>query len=141
MNSEIAAAERPAPPSAAAAPATKRPMREEDLLDFVWIADPQVSPDGVRVAFTRVEVDRESDDYRTSLWILEVAGGEARPLTSGHRDAQPRWSPDGRRLAFVRRADAEKPPQILVLPMEGEMIVRRAQCNILPSVKKESAKN
>ena len=47
----------------------------------MWIADPQVSPDGARVAFTRVEVDRESDDYRTSLWILEVAGGRHATMT------------------------------------------------------------
>lgn len=115
-----------APPSATlsaaetpSATATKRPMREDDLLDLVWIADPQMSPDGRFVAFTRVEVDRKEDTYRTSLWLVATAGGEARSLTSGPRDSQPRWSPDGRRLAFARKADAEKPAQLHVLPMDG----------------------
>jgi dipeptidyl aminopeptidase/acylaminoacyl peptidase len=99
--------------------ATKRPMREEDLLDLVWIADPQVSPDGGRVAFTRVEVDRAEDKYATSIWLVGTDGAEARPLTSGPRDSQPRWSPDGLRLAFVRKPDGDKPAQIHVLPMDG----------------------
>ena len=103
----------------ASAPAPRRPMREEDLLDFVWIADPQISPDGTRVAFTRVEVDRKEDSYRTSLWVMDTGGGEARPLTAGPRDSQPRWSPDGRRIAFVRKPEGEKPAQIHLLPMEG----------------------
>jgi dipeptidyl aminopeptidase/acylaminoacyl peptidase len=117
MNSETTAAV--APVGATAPAATKRPMREDDLLELVWIADPQISPDGTFVAFTRVEVDRKEDSYRTSLWLVPTAGGEARALTSGPRDSQPRWSPDGRRLAFTRKPDAEKPPQIHVLPMDG----------------------
>ena len=96
-----------------------RPMRGDDLLRFVWIADPQISPDGERVAFTRVHVDAEADEYRTSLWIASVAGGAPRPLTFGQYDMQPRWSPDGRMLAFVRKPDAKKPGQLHVLPMGG----------------------
>src|SRR2546425_2586866 len=99
--------------------ATKRPMREDDLLELVWIADPQMSPDGRSVAFTRVDVDRKEDAYRTSLWLVATTDGEARPLTSGPRDSQPRWSPDGRRLAVTRKADAEKPSQLHLLPMDG----------------------
>ncbi len=105
--------------SDATAAAPRRPMREEDLLELVWIADPQMSPDGAHVAFTRVEVDAAEDAYRTALWVVPVAGGEARPLTAGPRDGQPRWSPDGRRIAFVRKPDGEKPAQIHVLPMDG----------------------
>jgi dipeptidyl aminopeptidase/acylaminoacyl peptidase len=100
--------------------AEPRGLREEDLLDFVWIADPQISPDGARVAFTRVAVDREKDAYVTSLWIAE-AGGDSPPraLTAGRRDSQPRWSPDGRTLAFVRGGEAKQPSQIWLLPMDG----------------------
>ena len=92
--------------------ATQRGMREDDLLDFVWIADPQISPDGARIAFTRVAVDREADDYTPSVWIVESAGGTPRALTSGRKDSQPRWSPDGRTLAFVRVTEPKKPGQI-----------------------------
>jgi dipeptidyl aminopeptidase/acylaminoacyl peptidase len=97
-----------------------RPMREEDLLDFVWVTDPQISPDGTRVAFTRVDVDKEADDYRTSVWIVSATGGDARMLTSGNKDGQPRWSPDGTTLAFIRASGKkDEAPQLFVLPMDG----------------------
>lgn len=105
--------------SAAETQAGLRPMREDDLLSFEWVADPQISPDGRRVAFTRVWIDREADEYRTQVWWVEVDGGDARPLTRGEFDAQPRWSPDGSRIAFVRRTEPGKPPQIHVLPVDG----------------------
>jgi dipeptidyl aminopeptidase/acylaminoacyl peptidase len=96
-------------------------MREEDLLRFEWIADPQMSPDGSRIAFTRVRVDTEADEYRTSLWLIDAGDGPAEPraLTFGDFDGQPRWSPDGAWLAFTRKTEKEKPPQLFVLPMTG----------------------
>jgi dipeptidyl aminopeptidase/acylaminoacyl peptidase len=108
-----------ATPDADTATRTRRPMREDDLLSFVWIADPQMSPDGRRVAYTRVHVERDADEYRTAVWMVEVEGGAPRALTSGKWDAQPRWSPDGRWLAFVRKSAADEPAQLCVLPMEG----------------------
>ena len=107
------------PTAAPEAPATTRVMSEEDLLDFVWIADPQISPDGKTIAFTHVSVDRDEDRYRTSLWMIECGKPVPRPLTSGTRDSQPRWSPDGKTIAFVRVSDPEKPGQIWLLPMAG----------------------
>ena len=98
--------------------AARRPMVEQDLYRFVWVADPQISPDGSRVAFVRVTTDSAADEYRTAIWVIETAGGPPRPLTAGARDGQPRWSPDGRTLAFVRSAD-DKPAQIFLLPMTG----------------------
>jgi dipeptidyl aminopeptidase/acylaminoacyl peptidase len=99
-------------------------MREEDLLRLEWIADPQISPDGSRVAYTRVTVDEEEDEYRTNLWLADVrsAGAAAPPprqLTFGGRDSQPRWSPDGASLAFVRKPDAKEPGQLQLLPLAG----------------------
>jgi dipeptidyl aminopeptidase/acylaminoacyl peptidase len=99
-------------------------MREEDLLRFEWIADPRISPDGTLVAYTRVTVDADEDEYRTHLWLAEVpadghAAPAARQLTFGGRDSQPRWSPDGRSLAFVRKSDAKEPGQLHVLPLAG----------------------
>ncbi len=99
-------------------------MKEEDLLRFEWVADPQISPDGARVAFTRVAVDADEDQYLTNLWLAEIPGdGRApappRALTFGGRDAQPRWSPDGTQIAFVRKTDPKKPGQLHVLPLAG----------------------
>ncbi len=111
-----------------AAEPARRPIAETDLFRFVWVADPQLSPDGRRVAFVRVTVDAKHDGYETALWIVDTdaataagsgAGGAAgpRPLTAGPRDSAPRWSPDGRRLAFLRHAG--KGDQLFVLPLDG----------------------
>ncbi len=101
----------------------KRPITETDLLKFTWIADPQISPNGSAVAFTRVVVNEKDDDYETSLWLVPADGSaEPRPLTAGTRDSSPRWSPDGRSLAFVRAVERDgkaQPPQIYVLPLDG----------------------
>jgi dipeptidyl aminopeptidase/acylaminoacyl peptidase len=103
--------------------AEKRPITEKDLWDFVWIGDPQVSPDGSRVAFVRVTVNEKKEGYNTSIWSVPVAGGEApRQLTKGDHDTTPRWSPDGKFLLFLRSTEKDKkpePPQLAMLPMAG----------------------
>src|ERR1051325_6074153 len=96
---------------AVAEQSAKRPIAEQDLFRFVWVADPQLSPDGTHVAFTRVNVNEKGDGYETSVWSVP-ADGSAPPtrMTVGTRDAQPRWSPDGRSLAFVRSAVKDGKP-------------------------------
>src|SRR5258708_26575427 len=110
---------------AAQAPTAKRPITEKDLFDFVWIANPQLAPDGSRVAFTRVVVDEKRTGYETSIWTVATSGGESPiRLTNGKHDAQPRWSPDGKRLAFLRAGEKDasgkpKPPQLALLLLAG----------------------
>jgi dipeptidyl aminopeptidase/acylaminoacyl peptidase len=103
--------------------AQRRPIAEKDLFKFVWIADPQISPDGSQVAFVRVTVDEKKDAYETAIWIARADGAESpRAFTGGTRDTTPRWSPDGRRLAFVRAVEKDgrpQPPQIHVIAMAG----------------------
>ncbi len=84
----------------------KRLITERDLLKFVWIADPQMSPDGRQVAFVRVVVNEKTDDYESSLWLVpggwhRIASGRSR---WGRASQSPRWAPDGSKLAFVRAA-------------------------------------
>ena len=104
---------------------SKRAITEKDLFDFVWVTNPQLSPDGSRVAFTRVNVDEKRTGYETSVWTVATAGGEAPVrMTNGKHDAQPRWSPDGKRIAFVRGGDKDetgkpKPAQIAILSLAG----------------------
>src|SRR5215813_7098604 len=108
--------------SGVASGAQKRLITEADLFKFAWVADPQISPDGSRVAFVRVWVNQKADRYDSALWIVPTNGGAARQLTAGPRDASPRWSPDGKRLAFVRSGEKDgrpQPPQVWLLSLDG----------------------
>jgi dipeptidyl aminopeptidase/acylaminoacyl peptidase len=109
---------------------SKRFITEKDLFKFTWIADPNISPDGSTVAFVRVTVNEKENRYESSLYAVPTDGSTApRRLTSGIRDTTPRWSPDGRQLAFVRTPagqtsggdNASKTPsaQIYLLAMDG----------------------
>src|SRR5829696_9980897 len=107
---------------AAPALAQKRSITEKDLFNFVWIGDPQISPDGSRVAFVRVTVNDRKDGYNTAIWTVTTASGETRQLTNGPRDTGPRWSPDGKYLAFVRAPERDgrtDPGQLFMLSMMG----------------------
>ncbi len=103
--------------------AQKRNITEKDLFDFAWVGDPQVSPDGAKVAFVKVTVNAAKTNYDTSIWMVPTAGpGEPVRITSGTRDTTPRWSPDGRYLVFARGSETPGPnsaPQLYMLPMTG----------------------
>ncbi len=84
-----------------------------------WPSSPTVSPDGSRVAFAVHRVDLEADGYRSDLWVVPADGSEpARQLTRGGFDSMPRWSPDGKWLAF-RRGGEDAPGQLHLLPVDG----------------------
>ena len=103
--------------------AQKRNITEKDLWDFVWVGDPEVSPDGSRVAFVRVTVNEKKEGYSTSIWAVSTSGTEEpHQLTKGEHDSSPRWSPDGKYLVFLRATEKDgKPesPQLSMLPMSG----------------------
>lgn len=104
------------------ASAQKRSITEKDLFGFNWIADPQISPDGSRVAYVRVTVNDKKEGYNTSIWTVSGATGETHQLTSGTRDSSPRWSPDGKYLVFVRVTEKDgrpETPQLFMLAMAG----------------------
>jgi dipeptidyl aminopeptidase/acylaminoacyl peptidase len=108
---------------AVARPADTRPITEMDLFRFVWVADPQISPDGGRVAFVRVAVNKKKDGYETAVWVAPTDGSDApRAFTGGPLDASPRWSPDGKWIAFTRTVEKDgkpQPPQLYVIPSGG----------------------
>jgi dipeptidyl aminopeptidase/acylaminoacyl peptidase len=96
----------------------KRPMTFEDLMKVHRIDDPQVSPDGRRVVFTVADADVEANKVVSHLWLTPLAGGEPRQITGGGgSDTRPRWSPDGREVAFISTRGGT--PQVWLLPLEG----------------------
>jgi dipeptidyl aminopeptidase/acylaminoacyl peptidase len=101
----------------------KRSITETDFYRFVWIGNPQISPDGTRVAFVRVSVNEKKIGYDTSIWSGATNASDAPSrLTSGPHDAFPRWSPDGKWLLFVRGQEKEgkpEPAQLALLPITG----------------------
>jgi dipeptidyl aminopeptidase/acylaminoacyl peptidase len=99
-------------------------MKPEDVYALTSVGDPRISPDGRRVAYVVSRTDEEGNTYRTAIWVASLDGSEEpRQFTSGERnDGSPRWSPDGRWLAFVsnREGDEKKAKgQLYVLPADG----------------------
>jgi dipeptidyl aminopeptidase/acylaminoacyl peptidase len=100
-----------APAQAIAAPAPSRAFTADDLVRLARLSDPQVSPDGRRVAYVLRETDMEANRGRTDLWLLDLdaAAGSARKTDAAPRrltqhpaaDSSPRWAPDGRGLYFL----------------------------------------
>ncbi len=74
----------------------------EELMKVRRVSDPQVSPDGKRVAFTIGDVNFDANRVVTQIYVIPLDGGEMKPLTTGDRSATaPRWSPDGKKIAYV----------------------------------------
>jgi dipeptidyl aminopeptidase/acylaminoacyl peptidase len=92
-------------------------MRPEDVYRLTGVADPRLSPDGASVAFVVWRIDEEANEYRSTIWLAPADGSAPpRQITFGlRRDADPRWSPDGRWLAFVSNRDGDA-MQLYVLP-------------------------
>jgi dipeptidyl aminopeptidase/acylaminoacyl peptidase len=97
--------------------APKRPITFEDLISMHRLSDPQISPDGKWIAYCLATPDMETNHTIRDIWMVPAAGGEGRQLTRGGSDTRPRWSPDGKKLAFVSGRDGT--PQLYYVPLEG----------------------
>jgi dipeptidyl aminopeptidase/acylaminoacyl peptidase len=93
-------------------------MQPQDLALLAVPSDPQIHPDGVRVALVVSRLDLDEDTYRRQIHVHDASGQS--PFTAGPIDSMPRWSPDGRSLAFLRSTDLKKPvAQVWVIPVDG----------------------
>ncbi len=96
--------------------AQARALELHDLLDFESVSNPQISPDGKQIIYTRRWVDQKNDRRKANLWIMNADGSKNRQLVKGSGAL---WSPDGTRIAFVRNDD-NKQRQIFIRWMDAE---------------------
>ena len=93
-----------------------RTISLEMYLDLESASDPQISPDGSQVVYTRGWVDKMNDRRESSVWIMNADGSRARFLVDG---SGPIWSPDGTRIAYTSEGEPEG-SQIFVRWMDDE---------------------
>ena len=102
---------------------TRRAPTVEDLLALKSVGTPRLSPDGTRIAYTVTEADFEQDAYVTQIWLMDIASGEAIPLTRGKKSSSdPTWSPDGRWIAFTSSRVDDKSQLFAIRPDGGEAV-------------------
>lgn len=101
----------------AAVPASAKPLTPEALLSLRHLSALEFSPDGIRVAFVVAE-PAKADQRSSHIWLFDVSNGSVRQLTySAKSETSPKWSPDGKFLAFLSNRDANQ--QIYLLSMSG----------------------
>jgi dipeptidyl aminopeptidase/acylaminoacyl peptidase len=104
--------------SLAALAQAKRPMTFDDLTAIKRIGDAQISPDGSRVAYVATDVDKNLNRGKRSVWVVPASGGSPQQLISSDKnDYSPRWSADGKWIAFL--STREGAPQIFVAGADG----------------------
>jgi dipeptidyl aminopeptidase/acylaminoacyl peptidase len=107
-----------APVSLKAQEQRKRAITFQDLISMHRLSEPQVSPDGKWIAYAVSTPDLEANKSVRNIWIVSASGGQPKQLTRGGTDARPRWSPDGKKLAFLS-SRVENNPQVYWMNLQG----------------------
>ena len=81
------------------------------------LSGPQISPDGKWIAYEVGTPNLEANRVVRDIWLVSAEGGEARQITRGGSDTRPRWSPDGKRIAFLSSRDGEQ--QVYWITLDG----------------------
>ena len=98
--------------------AQRERLDTDAFLALRTVSDPRISPDGQLIAFTVTEASLEANRNISRIWVVSSSGGTPRQLTSGEgSDRAPRWSSDGRTLAFISTRGGT--PQVWSVPAAG----------------------
>ena len=98
-----------------------RAMTIEDLLGVIRVTDPQLALDGRSVAFVRTTTDLKTGSRNADIWTVSSKGGDARQLIGGDKSENtPRFSADGKRLAFISTRDGA--PQVYIADQDGSNV-------------------
>jgi len=96
--------------------AKKKLITPEELDNLISVGDPQISPDGMQLLYTKKCV--KDGVNHTTIWLAQTKGAKKpREMTTDGKDSMPRWSPDGSQVAFVRGSDEGS--QIFTIDMDG----------------------
>ena len=107
-------------PSSITLGAQKRPMKIVDLINLPSLGDPQLSPDGELLLYTRSDADWELNGTATHIWRVRTDGSESVQLTNGEDgESSSRWSPDGTRIAFLALRHGNEQKQIWLIHNAG----------------------
>ncbi|MEI5639298.1 MULTISPECIES: S9 family peptidase [unclassified Pseudoalteromonas] len=102
-----------------------------DIFDLEHASDPQISPSGEQVVYVRNSNDVMKDSTRRNLWLLDTQSGTQTPLFSDqHQYYQPRWSPDGSKIAFLSSASGSSQIYVHYLKQNRTALVSQLQAPI-----------
>lgn len=114
--------------------AQQRPMTPEDLWAIKRIGAPSMSPDGKWAVVEVTTYDVPKDDSTSQLWLLSTDGKEQRALTNTPgKNSGPKWSPDGKAIAFTSKRGVDEGPQVYVISPTGGEARRVSDMPMSPS--------
>jgi dipeptidyl aminopeptidase/acylaminoacyl peptidase len=106
--------------ASAVSAAAQRNLRVDDFYLMESVSDPQLSPDGEWIAYVVSTADRAADEYRSAVWMVSWDGAQQLRMTEPAGGiGSPRWSPDGRFLAYLGKPAADAPTQVMLLDRRG----------------------
>ncbi|MEL7833432.1 S9 family peptidase [Fodinibius sp. Rm-B-1B1-1] len=112
---------------------SSKPFKSMDVFELQWVSDPQISPNGEQIVYSRGQMDKMKDRRTSQLWIMDADGSNHRKLTGRDvSEGSARWSPDGSRIVFTSSTEDDG-SEIYVYWMDSGALSRITQLEEAPS--------